>query len=80
MIEPLRCTVELTVVRNLDDLQEPKRLAGHFAEMLEAPFSYRENKFKLRSIIRLMVESFVRSLDAKEQFQPFILHARDACV
>jgi CRISPR-associated endonuclease Cas1 len=80
LIEPLRCVVELTVVRNLDDLQEPKRLAGHFAEMLEAAFSYRENKFKLRSIIRLMVESFVRSLDGKEAFQPYILHARDACI
>lgn len=72
--------MELTVVRHLDDLQEPKRLAGHFAEMLEAPLSYRENKFKLRSIIRLMVESFVRSLDGKEPFHPFILHARDACI
>ena len=80
MIEPLRCTVELTVVRNLQDLTEPKRLAGHYAEMLETPFVYREGKFKLRSIIRLMVESFVRALDGKEPFQPFVLHARDACV
>jgi hypothetical protein len=48
--------------------------------MLETPFSYREGKFKLRSIIRLTVESFVRALDGKESFQPFVLHARDACV
>lgn len=80
LIEPLRCTVELAVVRHLDDLQEPKRLAGHFAEMLETQFFYRDGKFKLRSVIRLMVKSFVRSLDGKEAFQPFILHARDACV
>lgn len=80
LIEPLRCTVELTVVRHLDDLQEPKRLAGHFAEMLETTFSYREGRFKLRSIIRLMVESFIRSLDGKEPFHPFVLHARDACI
>jgi CRISPR-associated endonuclease Cas1 len=80
LIEPLRCAVELTVVRHLDDLQEPKRLAGHFAEMLETQFTYREGKFKLRSIIRLMVESFIRSLDGKESFQPFVLHARDACI
>jgi len=80
LIEPLRCMVELTVARNLDDLQEPQRLAGHFAEMLETPFWYREGKFRARSIIRLMVESFVRALDGKEPFQPFILHARDACL
>jgi len=80
LIEPLRCVVELTIVRHLDDVQEPKRLAGHFAEMLETPFTYREGKFKLRSIVRLMVESFVRSLDGKETFEPFVLHARDACL
>ena len=44
LIEPLRCAAELTVVRHLDDLQEPKRLAGHFAEMREVPFSYREGE------------------------------------
>jgi CRISPR-associated endonuclease Cas1 len=80
LIEPLRCTVELTVVRHLDDLAEPKRMAGRFAEMLETSFRYRGGAFKLRSIIRLMVESFVRSLDGRETFQPFVLHARDACV
>ena len=71
LIEPLRCTVELTVVRHLDDLQEPKRLAGHFAEMFETPFSYRDGKFKLRSIIRLMVESFVRALGRQGSFSTF---------
>jgi CRISPR/Cas system-associated endonuclease Cas1 len=80
LIEPLRCTVELTVVRHLDDLQEPKQLAGHFAELFETPFNYHNGKFKLRSIIRLMVESFARGLDGKEPFNPFILHARDACL
>jgi CRISPR-associated endonuclease Cas1 len=80
LIEPLRCTVELTVVRHLDDVQEPKRLAGHFAELFETQFNYRGSKFKLRSIIRLMIESFVRSLDGREPFQPFVLHARDACL
>jgi CRISPR-associated endonuclease Cas1 len=80
LIEPLRCAVELTVVRHLNDVQEPQRLAGHFAEMLETPFTYRSGNFKLRSIIRLMVESFIRALDGKEAFHPFVLHARDACL
>ena len=80
LIEPLRCAVELTVIRHLGDVQEPQRMAGHFAELLETQFQYREGKFRLRSIIRLMVESFVRALDGKEPFQPFVLHARDACV
>ena len=80
LIEPLRCAVELTVARHLDDMQEPKRMAGHFAEMMETYFTYRDARFRLRSIIRLMVESFVRSLDGKEIFQPFLLHARDACL
>ncbi len=80
LIEPLRCVAELTVIRHLDDVQEPKRLAGHFAEMLESPFIYRDGKFKVRSVIRLMVESFIRSLDGKEPFKPFVLHARDACI
>jgi CRISPR/Cas system-associated endonuclease Cas1 len=79
LIEPLRCAVELTVARNLEDLHETKRMAGHFAEMMETQFTYREHRFRLRSIIRLTVESFVRSLDGTEPFQPFLLHARDAC-
>jgi CRISPR-associated endonuclease Cas1 len=80
LIEPLRCAVELTVVRNVEDLAEPKRMAGHFAEMLETQFHYRGGSFRLRSIIRLMVESFVRSLDDPAVFHPFALHARDSCI
>ena len=80
LIEPLRCAVELTVVRHLDDINEPRRMGGHFAEMLEAPFSYRSGKYRLRSIIRMMVESFVNAINHHSVFKPFILHARDACV
>jgi CRISPR-associated endonuclease Cas1 len=78
LIEPLRCTVELTVVRSLDDMHEPKRMAGHFAEMLESRWHYRHGAFRLRSIVRLMVESFTNALDGKTPFFPFVLHARDA--
>lgn len=80
LIEPLRCTVEITVARHLDDLKEPKRLGGHFAEMMETQFQYKGRSFRLRTIIRLMIESLVRSLDGKETFHPFTLHARDACI
>ncbi len=80
LIEPLRCVVELSVVKHLDDLKESKRMAGHFAEMMETKFRYRDGLFRVRSIIRLMIESFVRALDGKEPIQPFILHARDACL
>lgn len=79
LIEPLRCCVELTVARHWDDLGEPQRMAGHFAEMLEAKWHYRGGSFRLRSIIRLMVESFVAALNGTP-FNPFILHARDACL
>jgi hypothetical protein len=34
----------------------------------------------LRTIIRLMVESFIQSLTGDSAFQPFRLHARDACL
>ncbi len=80
LIEPFRCAVELTVVRHINDMVEPKRMAGHFAEMLETQFFYRGGTYRLRSIIRLTIESFVRALDGKEVFHPFLLHARDACV
>jgi CRISPR-associated endonuclease Cas1 len=79
LIEPLRCCVELTVARHWEDLREPQRLAGHFAEMLEAKWQYKTGAFRLRSIIRLMVESFVAALNG-EPFIPFKLHARDACL
>ena len=78
LIEPLRCIVELTVVRNLDQIHQRKYMAGRFAEMMEEKFIYREKQFRLRSIIRLMTESFIRSLNDKKRFEPFILNARDA--
>lgn len=78
LIEPLRCCVELTVARNLNDLVEPARMGGHFAEMLETKFQYLGHGFRLRSIIRLMTESFVRQVEGKSDFKPFLLHARDA--
>ena len=80
LIEPLRCIVELTVVRHLDDIHEVKRMAGHFAEMFETQFRYRSGKYRLRSIIRLMVESFVNAIQKQTPFNPFLLHACDACV
>lgn len=80
LIEPLRCCVELTVARHLDDMAETKRMAGHFAEMLEAKWIYKKHAFRLRTIIRLMVESFVQALTGSTPFQPFRLHARDACL
>lgn len=78
LIEPLRCLVELTVVRHVEDMKETKRMAGHFAEMFEEQYVYRGCRFRVRSIIRLMVDSFVRALDGREIFHPFKLHARDA--
>ncbi|MGQ9636144.1 MAG: CRISPR-associated endonuclease Cas1 [Bryobacteraceae bacterium] len=80
LIEPLRCTVELTLLRHWDDMETPERMAGHFAGMLEERFQYRGKGYRLRSIVRLMVESFVRSLGGREKFHPFELHARDACL
>ena len=80
LIEPLRCLVELAVVRHIEDMKEPKRMAGHFAEMFEEQYTYREGRFRVRSIIRLMVDSFVRALDGQQTFHPFKLHARDACL
>jgi hypothetical protein len=61
-------------------MHEKKVMAGRFAEMLEAKWLYRGQQFRLRTIIRLMVESFVRAVVEREEFQPFLLHARDACV
>jgi len=79
LIEPLRCCVELTVARHWDDLSEPQRMAGHFAEMLESKWHYKGGSFRLRTIVRLMVESFVSALNG-QPFIPFSLHARDACI
>lgn len=80
LVEPLRCCVELTVIRHLDEMHEKKAMAGRFGEMMEETWTYRGHRFRLRSIIRLVVESFVQSLDGKKTFQPFALHPRDACV
>lgn len=80
LIEPFRCCVELTVMRNLHRISEKAFLAAKFAEMLETRYEYRGRKFRLRSIIRLVVESFVRSLLEKATFHPFLLHACDACL
>lgn len=80
LIEPFRCCVELVLIRNLDEMHEKKAMAARYAEMIEEQWTYRGHRFRLRSIIRLVVESFVRSLDGKTPFQPFTLHPRDACV
>jgi CRISPR-associated endonuclease Cas1 len=79
LIEPLRCCVELTVVRHMDEMGEKKAMSARFAEMLESQWTYRGHRFRLRTIIRLMVESFVRALEGNHRFLPFALQPRDAC-
>ncbi len=82
LIEPLRCCVELTVMRHLDEMHDKKLMAGRFGEMMETQWSYGDKRFRLRSIIRLHVESFARALvrGRAADFHPFCLHARDACL
>lgn len=81
LVEPFRCCVELTVLRHLDQMHDTKFMAGRFAEMFEEKWLYRGHHFRLRSILRLTTESFARAVESpKANFQPFILHARDACV
>jgi len=80
LIEPLRCAVELTVIRHLDEIDDRARMASRFAEMMETKFHYRNSNFRLRTIIRMMILSFINSLTSKENFHPFHLHARDACL
>ncbi len=81
LVEPFRCCVELTIMRNLDRIHEKKFMAARFAEMLEEKWMYRSRQFRLRSIIRLTTESFARAIETPAQkYQPFQLHARDACV
>jgi CRISPR-associated endonuclease Cas1 len=81
LIEPFRCCVELTVIRYLDQMHDKKFMAARFGAMLEETWTYRNQRFRLRSIIRLVVESFSAALqDKKKTFHPFALHARDACV
>jgi CRISPR-associated endonuclease Cas1 len=80
LVEPFRCCVELTVIRHLDEMHDKKKMAGRYAEMMEETLTYRGHRFRLRSIIRLVVESFVQALDGKKAFEPFALQPRDACV
>lgn len=81
LIEPFRCCVEITLMRHLDRMDDKREMAARFAEMMEETWEYRGHRFRLRSIIRLSVESFVSSLlRSKSRFHPFILHARDACL
>lgn len=80
LIEPLRCTVEMTLLRHWENMADPTRMAATFAGMFEERFQYRGKGFRLRSIIRLTTESFVKALGGKSTFHPFELHARDACL
>lgn len=82
LIEPFRCCVEITVIRYLDEMHDKKAMAARFAEMLEGFWFYRGHRFRLRSILRLSVESFIRKVLTPKQhtFTPFQLHARDACL
>jgi len=80
LIEPLRCVVELTVARNWDNIENKQAMAVCFAEMMESRWSYKNHQFRLRAVIRQMVESFVQALDEKGKFQPFRLAPRDACL
>lgn len=82
LIEPFRCCVEITVIRYLDEMHDKKYMAARFAEMLESFWIYRGRRFRLRTILRLVVESLIRNLGAPKQhpFIPFLLHARDACL
>ncbi len=82
LIEQFRCCVEITVIRHMDEMHDKKAMAARFAEMMEAFWFYRGRRFRLRTILRLVVESFVKNLAAPKRypFIPFRLHARDACL
>ena len=80
LIEPFRCAVELTVIRHLDEMHDKKAMAARFAAMLEQKWRFRSGQFRLRTIIRLSVESFAQALQSRQPFHPFTLHARDACL
>lgn len=81
LIEPLRSCVDITVIRHRDEMGDKTAMAARFAAMMEQKWRYRDKDFRLRTIIRLTVESFARSV-AKPgtRFHPFVLHARDACL
>ncbi len=82
LIEPFRCCVELTIMRYLDEMHDKKLMAARFGAMMEEFWTYGDKRYRLRSIIRLHVESFARAMLSGEatSFQPFALHARDACL
>jgi len=80
LIEPLRCVVELTVARNWENIESKQAMAACFADMMESRWDYRSHQFRLRTVIRLMVESFVQALNEDGQFKPFLLIPRDACL
>jgi CRISPR-associated endonuclease Cas1 len=80
LIEPLRCIVELTLLRNWEEMPDKQSMAGRFAEMMEDRYVYKGKKFRVRTIVRLMVESFIQSLLHKQPFVPFQIDARDACL
>ena len=80
LIEQFRCCVELTVIRSMDLMGDKKAMAATFAAMFEEKWQYREQRFRLRSILRLVVESFISSIRKRKRHQPFLLHARDACL
>ena len=69
-------------MRYLDEMHDIKFMAGRFAEMMEDHWTYAGHRFRLRTIIRLAVESLVRALLSQNPslFRPFSLHARDACL
>jgi CRISPR-associated protein Cas1 len=80
LIEPLRCVVELTVARNWENIESKRTMAVCFAEMMESRWAYKNHQFRLRTVIRLMVESFVQALHEGRDFKPFRLTPRDACL
>lgn len=81
LIEQVRCCVEITIIRHLDEMHDKVAMAARFAEMMESKWHYRGGNFRLRSILRLVVESFAAAVaNPKKRFHPFHLHARDACL
>lgn len=66
----------------MNEMHDLKFMAGRFAEMMEDHWTYADHRFRLRTILRLVVESFARAILAESPslFRPFSLHARDACL
>ena len=59
---------------------DKKAMAARFAAMLEQKWRFRSQQYRLRTILRLSVESFAKAVSSKQAFHPFLLHARDACL